>query len=109
MITVATYSKLADAEIVKGRLESEGIAATVLDEATYAAGYGPVLGVRVQVEDADYWGYSYLTYIYVCQGNLSNAAKAAQQTYDLLPTEDHRQEVLAIQQLEEQGKAAPQR
>jgi len=53
MITVGTYAKTTYAEIDKGLLEAEGIRAFVLDEASFSSGYGSVLGVRLQVEDAD--------------------------------------------------------
>jgi hypothetical protein len=54
-ITIGTYGSVVEAEIVKGRLETEGIRAIVADET--AGGVMPFLagsaGVRVQVEESD--------------------------------------------------------
>jgi tetratricopeptide (TPR) repeat protein len=213
MITIATYNNLAQADIAKGRLETEGIKAFIADEAQYTAGYGPVVGpVRLQVDAADverangilsslpsvalpedfdgpvestqthasdlseqatlldsleglsrqvhraaialgicilvaaiylsfalrpkyesaetswldvynatdrndfagarklaeeliektpgdYRGHNYLAYIYVAVGDLTNAAKSASTAFNLFPTENYRQDMLAVQKL----------
>jgi hypothetical protein len=56
LVTVATYSDVAEAQLAKERLEIEGIRAFVIDAQT--AGVMPFLtsstgGVRVQVEPKD--------------------------------------------------------
>lgn len=55
LVTVGTFSSVVEAEMVKERLESEGIHALVADEA--AGGVMPFVasssGVRVQVREAD--------------------------------------------------------
>ncbi len=54
MITVATYTHLAQADLARTRLADHGIKALIADESTFTIGYGQVTGgVRLQVAEAD--------------------------------------------------------
>jgi hypothetical protein len=56
MITIATFSRLQDADLARTRLEAAGIPTDFLSEASdvWVLGAAPIVGgVRLQVEDAD--------------------------------------------------------
>ena len=54
MTTLARLFNLADAELLKVRLEAQGIPVFLAEEASFTAGYGAVAGaLRVQVSEAD--------------------------------------------------------
>jgi hypothetical protein len=54
MTTLARFFNLADAELLKTRLEANGVPVFLADEASFTAGYGPVTGgLRVQVNETD--------------------------------------------------------
>ena len=53
MVTVRQYTNPIELELDKTLLEEAGIPAFVADEYRRSLGYGGVLGVRLQVEDAD--------------------------------------------------------
>jgi hypothetical protein len=53
VITVAKYRSVADADIARVRLEADGIRATIAEENFVTGGYGAMLGLRLQVADAD--------------------------------------------------------
>ena len=53
MVTVRQYINPIELELDKTLLEEAGIPAFVADEYRQSLGYGGVLGVRLQVEDAD--------------------------------------------------------
>lgn len=54
-VTVYTFSNSFQAEVIKGRLESEGIKAFLIDENTgYTIGPTILDGVRLQVKQEDY-------------------------------------------------------
>lgn len=55
LITIYTFANSFEAEIVKGKLNSEGIAAFLIDENTnYTIGPTIIEGVRLQVRQEDY-------------------------------------------------------
>jgi hypothetical protein len=53
MVTVRQYTNPIELELDKTLLEEAGIPVFVADEYRQSLGYGGVLGVRLQVEDAD--------------------------------------------------------
>ena len=54
MTTLARLFNLADAELLKVRLEAQGIPVFLAEEASFTAGYGAAAGaLRVQVSEAD--------------------------------------------------------
>lgn len=56
MITLATFSRLQDADLARARLEAAGINSSFLSEAcdVWVLGAAPIVGgVRLQVDEAD--------------------------------------------------------
>ena len=53
MVTVRQYTNPVELELDKTLLEEAGISVFIADEYRRSLGYGGVLGVRLQVEDAD--------------------------------------------------------
>jgi hypothetical protein len=53
MVTVRQYTNPVELELDKTLLEEAGIPAFIADEYRQSLGYGGLLGVRLQVEDAD--------------------------------------------------------
>jgi predicted nucleic-acid-binding Zn-ribbon protein len=53
MITIATVSYLQEADAMRVRLETDGIAVFLPDEFTFASFGTGLIGVRIQVDEAD--------------------------------------------------------
>jgi cytochrome c-type biogenesis protein CcmH/NrfG len=47
----------------------------------------------------NYYGYDYLAYIQLCQGDLTHAAVSAERAYELFPTEENRDRLMAVRKL----------
>ena len=55
----------------------------------------------------DYYGYTHLAYIRLCQDDPANAAAAAARAYELFPSEENRDKLAAIRKLLEEKPPAP--
>jgi hypothetical protein len=51
----------------------------------------------------DYYGHSYLTFLYMMVGDLPNAEQEARRAYELFPTEEQHQRLLAVERLQRQA------
>jgi hypothetical protein len=73
-----------------------------LQDGRYEKAIG-VAKVLVDRQSEDFAAHSYMTTLYLMVNDLPNAEKEAQLTYNLFPTEEYRQQLLAVQQLRRQA------